>query len=155
MKLKKPTQSSVVDGLTTTASGVVGMLASNGIADAIPMDNKTTVKAIVAAVGFAGAIAVSGNDTTAKIVQGVCSGMALQQVKELVKDVAAGSLPANDGTAVNKFVNAAFEQATPVTSSASARAAMNALAARRRARSKKLGNPDVAMRLAQPQMAMV
>lgn len=99
------------------AAGVIGgALLSNGAASAIPLDNKTAAKAIVAAVGVAGMIFVSGNDTAAKIVRGVSLGMAAQQGKELIKEVATPMLPSGNGT-VTKFINDSFKNSGTLVAS--------------------------------------
>jgi len=133
MKIAKFSTKKTVSAVGQTAAVAGGMLLSNGVSSVLPFDNKTAAKGIVAALGLAGAIFIDGNDMVSKIAQGLSLGMSAQQVKELVKDVAQSSLPANDGSKINEFINAAFEN--------------NAVA---QTTMRSMGNPNFRFRLANP-----
>lgn len=105
MKLKKITTANATSTIGQGMAVVGGMLVSNGVSAVLPIQNKTVAKAILTAVGFAGAIAGSNS----KVLSGVALGMGVQQAKELIKDVVADKLPANDGSTVKNFINSAFE----------------------------------------------
>lgn len=130
MKMQKFSGKNTASALAQTGGIVGGMLLSNGASELVPLSNKTLSKAIVAGVGIATAVFVGGNDGLATTARAIGIGMAAQQGKEIIKDLAAPHLPNV------KFIKDSFEQPTiaPATTEA-----LNAARKRR-----KLGNPTTA-----------
>lgn len=143
MKIGKVSAEKVGSALAQTGGLVAGMLVSNGVSKAIPLDNSLASKGIVLGVGLAALTLVSGQDTGTKIVRSIGAGIAGQQAKEIIKEVATPHLPDV------KFIKDSFEALDQPASSSTANAmgALNrSLAARR-----SMGNPVFKLGNAQPQ----
>lgn len=112
MKLEKITAKKAVGVVGQTTGFVGGMVLSNGVSDAIPVENKNTARAIVAAAGLVGALVIPGSSSIAKTGKAASIGMAAQQLKEIVVDVIKPHLPENNGK-VAQFVNASLENNGP------------------------------------------
>lgn len=135
-KIKKPNSKRTTEALVTVGGVVLGSKLSKGASAVVPIDNKTTAKAVLAGVGLATALFVDGDDTLAQGIRAVGAGMAAQQGGELLDDAIKDSLPKGDKK-TDKFLQASFGQL--------ANPGMAALAGRRRlTRSRRrLGEPNV------------
>lgn len=104
MKLQKFKADNAGSALATVLGVATGAMLSGGVSGAIPVKNKTAVKAIVAVTGVALASLVGGQDTMAKVVRNIGVGIAAQQGKEVLSDTLKPMLPANTNI-VTKFLH--------------------------------------------------
>ena len=142
MKIAKFSSKNAGDALAQAGGVAAGMLLSNGASAAIPLSNSMARKGIVLVAGLAAVALVNGTDTGAKAVRAMGVGIAAQQAKELIKEVASPHIPNV------KFLNDAFEKTTPTPATEGVAAS---LAARRR--NARLGNPMFKMGTAQVPVA--
>lgn len=108
MNFQKPNGKRVTEAIVSVVAVGAGMILSKGISEVIPVDNSIAKKAITGTLGLVGSTVIGGSDAIAKAGKGLCVGMAATQVVEGVSEATASLLPANDGTAAKRFVNAAL-----------------------------------------------
>lgn len=137
-KIKKPNSKRTTEVFVTVGGVALGSKLSKGASAVLPIDDKTTAKAVLAGVGLATALFVDGDDILAQGIRAVGAGMAAQQSGEMLDDAVKDSLPKGDKK-TDKFLQASFGQ-LPVSGGAG-----GALAGRRRlTRSRRrLGEPSV------------
>lgn len=134
MKFKKPNASSVGSTLGAAAGIAVGAMVSNGVVGLIPIDHSVGKKALVAVAAAVGAAVISGQDTTSEVARNLCIGMAGQQVKNLVQEVAKPYAPDS------KFIKDALEVQSLPAPAAAARAMGKALG-------RGMGSPEMTAKL--------
>lgn len=144
MKIQKFKTDNAANALGTAAGVVAGAMLSSGVSGAIPMQNKTAAKAIVAVAGVALTAFVGGQDAGAKAVRNIGIGMAAQQGKEIISDAVKPMLPANTGKATQFLHDAVGGGSAPVQGAVAASMAARLGRAR-------MGNPDL-FKMANPEL---
>ncbi|WP_323027979.1 hypothetical protein [Gelidibacter japonicus] len=144
MKIQKFKTDNAGNALGTAAGVIAGAMLSSGVSGAIPMQNKTAAKAIVAVAGVALTAFVGGQDAGAKAVRNIGIGMTAQQGKEIISEAVKPMLPASTGKATQFLHDALGSGGLAV--SLNARSAMAARLGRAR-----MGNPDL-FKMANPEL---
>lgn len=146
MKLQKFKADAAGSAIGTVLGVATGAMLSGGVSGAIPVNNKTVVKAIVAITGVALATLVGGQDTAAKVVRNIGIGMSAQQSKEILSENLKPMLPADTNVAT-KFLHDSLGSGQSMSSGLK-----SALAARIGRSRKRMGNPNLEFQMAIPEI---